>query len=96
MASRLLRLFDDSDTHTRGKTVALYTVLVAVNIAVWAWELPQFPVKWYDRLAYYDEVWVASSFIANTIAPISPVPPLTITSRVNRCCGAKSSSKPMR
>jgi nickel/cobalt transporter (NiCoT) family protein len=37
MASRLLRVFDDSDTHTRGKTIALYSVLIAVNIAAWAW-----------------------------------------------------------
>jgi nickel/cobalt transporter (NiCoT) family protein len=37
MASRLLRVFDDSDTHTRGKTIALYSVLMAVNIAAWAW-----------------------------------------------------------
>ena len=37
MASRLLRVFDDSNTHTRGKTIALYSVLIAVNIAVWAW-----------------------------------------------------------
>jgi high-affinity nickel-transport protein len=36
MASRLLRVFDDSDTHTRGKVIALYTVLIAVNIAAWA------------------------------------------------------------
>ena len=39
MASRFLRLFDDSATHIRGKTVLLYSVLIAVNIAVWAWAL---------------------------------------------------------
>ena len=26
------------------------------NIGAWAWELPRFPEKWYDRFAYYDEV----------------------------------------
>jgi len=44
------------------------------NIAAWAWELPRFPAKWYDRFAYYDEIWVTTSFVANTLAPISPVP----------------------
>lgn len=44
------------------------------NIGIWAWELPRFPDSLYDRFAYYDEIWVATSFIANVIAPISPVP----------------------
>jgi glycosyltransferase involved in cell wall biosynthesis len=48
------------------------------NIGAWAWELPRFPEKWYDRFAYYDEVWVTTSFIANTLAPISPVPVVRI------------------
>jgi glycosyltransferase involved in cell wall biosynthesis len=48
------------------------------NIAAWAWELPRFPEKWYDRFAYYDEIWVTTSFVANTLAPISPVPVIRI------------------
>jgi glycosyltransferase involved in cell wall biosynthesis len=44
------------------------------NIGVWYWELPRFPEKWYDRFVCYDEIWVASSFIANALAPISPLP----------------------
>src|SRR2546423_15155542 len=24
------------------------------NIGLWAWELPRFPKKWFDRFAYYD------------------------------------------
>jgi glycosyltransferase involved in cell wall biosynthesis len=48
------------------------------DIGAWAWELPRFPEKWYDRFAYYDEIWVATSFIANTLAPISPVPVVRI------------------
>src|SRR2546427_12538678 len=27
------------------------------NIGIWAWELPRFPERWYDRFAYYDEIW---------------------------------------
>lgn len=44
------------------------------NIGAWAWELPRFPDRWYDRFAYYDEIWVGSSFIASTLSPIAPVP----------------------
>jgi glycosyltransferase involved in cell wall biosynthesis len=48
------------------------------NIGVWWWEQPQFPRKWFDRFAYYDEIWVGTSFIANTLAPISPLPVVRI------------------
>jgi glycosyltransferase involved in cell wall biosynthesis len=48
------------------------------NIAIWAWELPRFPRRWYDRFAYYDEIWVGTSFIANALAPIAPVPVVRI------------------
>ena len=48
------------------------------NIGAWAWELPRFPDRWYDRFAYYDEIWVGSSFIASAIGPISPIPVIRI------------------
>jgi glycosyltransferase involved in cell wall biosynthesis len=48
------------------------------NIGVWNWELPRFPEKWCDRFAYYDEIWVGSSFIANALTPISPLPVVRI------------------
>ncbi|HJZ59185.1 MAG TPA: glycosyltransferase [Gemmataceae bacterium] len=44
------------------------------NVGLWAWELPHFPERWYDRFAHYDEIWVASSFIANALSPVCPVP----------------------
>jgi glycosyltransferase involved in cell wall biosynthesis len=48
------------------------------NIGAWAWELQRFPERWYDRFAYYDEIWVGSSFIAAALAPISPIPVIRI------------------
>jgi glycosyltransferase involved in cell wall biosynthesis len=48
------------------------------NIGVWWWEQPQFPRKWHDRFAYYDEIWVGTSFIANTLGPVSPLPVVRI------------------
>ena len=44
------------------------------NIGVWFWELPTFPDEWRDRLPEYDEIWACSSYIANTLAQVSPVP----------------------
>src|SRR5205807_963305 len=44
------------------------------NIGIWFWELPRFPKKWFDRFAYYDEIWVASSFIAEALSAVCPVP----------------------
>ena len=44
------------------------------SIGAWAWELPDFPEKWHDRFAFYDEIWVGSSFIANALAPVCPLP----------------------
>ena len=43
-----------------------------------AWELPRFPEKWQDRFQYYDEIWVGSSFIADALAPSSPIPIIAI------------------
>jgi len=48
------------------------------NIGIWAWELTNFPRKWFDRFAYYDEIWVGSSFIADVLAPVAPVPVVRI------------------
>ena len=44
------------------------------TVGIWAWEQTSFPRKWYDRFAYYDEVWVGTSFISDALAPVSPVP----------------------
>ena len=60
------------------------------NIGAWAWELPRFPARWYDRFAYYDEIWVGSSFIASAIAPISPIPVIRIPPVMAPASGAPS------
>ncbi|MDH3834909.1 MAG: glycosyltransferase family 4 protein, partial [Nitrosopumilus sp.] len=49
------------------------------NIGVWFWELSDFPKEWNNSFKYYDEIWVASSFIANSIAKFSPIPVVKIT-----------------
>lgn len=54
------------------------------NIGYWHWELSQFPEEWLDRFQYFDEIWVASNFVQNTMAQISPVPVLTIGNHVEK------------
>ena len=48
------------------------------TIGCWFWELPRFPRNLRDRFAYFDEIWVATSFTAASLAPVSPVPVVTI------------------
>jgi hypothetical protein len=48
------------------------------NIGLWSWELTSFPDKWKDRFAYFDEIWCPTSFIASAVAPVAPVPVITI------------------
>jgi len=59
------------------------------NIGAWAWELPHFPESWYNRFAYYDEIWVGTSFIAATLSPISPVPVVRIPPVVSPTQGSR-------
>ena len=49
------------------------------TIALWWWEVGEFPADWHDAFAYIDEVWVASEHIRQTIAPVSPVPVVNVT-----------------
>jgi glycosyltransferase involved in cell wall biosynthesis len=48
------------------------------NIGLWSWELPSFPEKWNDRFAYFDEVWTPTAFIASAVAPVAPLPVITL------------------
>src|SRR5262245_37237225 len=42
MAARLLASFNDTTADIRGKVIALYALLIAANIAAWAWALVTF------------------------------------------------------
>ena len=42
MASSLLRSFSDTAADMRGKIVAIYALLIAANVAAWAWALIAF------------------------------------------------------
>src|SRR5206468_4075401 len=64
------------------------------NIGVWWWAQLQFPERWHDRFAYYDEIWVGTSFIANTLAPISPIPVVRIPPVLTaETCGSRADGR---
>jgi glycosyltransferase involved in cell wall biosynthesis len=44
------------------------------NIALWHWELKDFPAHWLDAFRYVNEVWAPSRFIQDCISSVSPVP----------------------
>jgi len=48
------------------------------NIGLWLWEMPCLPHAFHDRFAYHDEIWAPSSFVANALAPIAPIPVVRI------------------
>ncbi|MEN1989123.1 glycosyltransferase [Paenibacillus hubeiensis] len=48
------------------------------NIGYWHWELPDFPDEWKESFNLVDEIWVPSTFVADSIASKSPVPVVKI------------------
>ena len=63
------------------------------NIGAWAWELPRFPDGWYDRFAYYDEIWVGTSFIASALSPVAPVPVIRVPPAVTAPSGSRAKGR---
>ncbi len=49
------------------------------TIALWWWEVGEFPAGWETAFEHIDEVWVASQHIYDAIAPASPVPVVQMT-----------------
>ena len=42
------------------------------NIGYWAWELDVFPEMWKHHLAHYDEIWVPSTFVRDSLTSSFP------------------------
>jgi glycosyltransferase involved in cell wall biosynthesis/2-polyprenyl-3-methyl-5-hydroxy-6-metoxy-1,4-benzoquinol methylase len=49
------------------------------TIALWWWEVGEFPAGWETAFEHIDEVWVASRHIYDAISPASPVPVVQVT-----------------
>lgn len=48
------------------------------RIGCWAWEQSVLPQRFHESFAEIDEVWVPSRFVHEAIAPVAPVPVITI------------------
>ncbi len=48
------------------------------NIGFWAWELQTFPDFWLGAFEQFDEVWTPSSYTAEAISAVSPLPVMKI------------------
>jgi glycosyltransferase involved in cell wall biosynthesis len=44
------------------------------NIGFWLWELDRFPDRWRGAFDIFHEIWTPSSFCADAISSVSPVP----------------------
>lgn len=44
------------------------------SIALWWWDIKDFPPDWHAAFDYLDEIWVASEHVYKAIAPVSPIP----------------------
>jgi glycosyltransferase involved in cell wall biosynthesis len=53
------------------------------NIALWSWELAEFPQEWAARCAVYDEIWTPSTFISDGVKAITTLPVHTIPNTIN-------------
>ena len=59
------------------------------NIGYWGWEVDPFPDDWTDRFRFFDEIWVASSFVQKLVAPASPIPVIVTGAPVAAAAGAE-------
>ncbi len=50
----------------------------AFNIAIWAWELNVLRPDWFTTFAAVDEVWTLSDFNSQAVAPMAPLPVITM------------------
>ena len=48
------------------------------NIGFWAWELLTFPDVWLGAFDMFDEVWTPSSYTAEAISAVSPIPVIKV------------------
>ncbi len=53
------------------------------SIGLWWWEISEFPERFRRAFNHLDEIWVGSHFVADAIAPVSPVPVVKVTMPVS-------------
>jgi len=58
------------------------------TIGLWFWEVDTFPERWRASFEYVDEVWAASSFVAEAVGADAPVPVNRVTLPIEPRLGA--------
>ncbi|MDR1876754.1 MAG: glycosyltransferase family 4 protein [Flavobacteriaceae bacterium] len=53
------------------------------NIGYWAWEMEDFPEKYRENFAFYDEIWTCSKYCLDSISLKSPIPIVNIPHSIN-------------
>ncbi len=53
------------------------------NIGGWNWELSTFPREWCASFDFFHEIWAPSDFVAQSLAPLSPIPIFTMPYSLN-------------
>ena len=53
------------------------------NIGTWYWELADIPKEWIKYYNFFNEIWVATDFVLNTVTFLSPVPVIKIPTIVD-------------
>jgi 2-polyprenyl-3-methyl-5-hydroxy-6-metoxy-1,4-benzoquinol methylase/glycosyltransferase involved in cell wall biosynthesis len=48
------------------------------SIGFWSWELSTFPKRWLSCFDHFNEIWVPSTFVLDSVARLSPVPVLAM------------------
>lgn len=48
------------------------------NIGYWAWEMLNFPPSWQFAFDFFDEIWTLSSYCAESISAVSPIPVIAV------------------
>ena len=48
------------------------------TIGQWAWETDVLPPSWVGGFRYLDEIWVNSTFVAENLGRLSPVPVVVV------------------
>jgi glycosyltransferase involved in cell wall biosynthesis len=49
------------------------------NIACWYWELPEFPQKWWQYFQHFQEIWVGSNYVYESLIKHSPIPVIKVS-----------------
>ena len=63
------------------------TVEARFNVALWAWELSEFPNEWCQAMDIIDEIWAFSSFSQESLASKATIPVLSMRQPVTLAAG---------